>query len=313
MRQAISVIVLTAAWFLGTCAAGDSPAATKRNVAYGTHGAQVLDFWQAPSDKPTPLVFFIHGGSWVNGSRKEVERRGLQQFLDAGISVVSIEYRKVADAERAGIKPPVQWPLSDAARALQFVRNKAGEWNIDKNRIGASGVSAGACSALWLALHDDMADLKDSDPVARESTRVLCAGVFDAQTTLDPKDTREWIPNATYGGHAFGIHKGDEPNSFQKFVEAREEILPWIKAYSPMEWVSADDPPVFCAYASAAHAAGKPQKYPTHAPVFGLKLKEKLDAVQVECHVTYQGAKPGTYTSQIAFLIDKLTHADKPK
>jgi len=69
-------------------------------------------------------------------------------------------------------------PLGDAARALQFVRSKAAEWNIDKTRIGATGGSAGACSSLWLAFHDDLADPKSSDPVARESTRLLCAAVI---------------------------------------------------------------------------------------------------------------------------------------
>ena len=39
--------------------------------------------------------------------------------------------------------PPVKAPLEDAARALQFVRSKAAEWNIDKKRIGATGGSAG--------------------------------------------------------------------------------------------------------------------------------------------------------------------------
>src|SRR5262245_40151966 len=43
------------------------PAPTAANVAYGTHERQVLDFWQARSDRPTPLVLYIHGGGWQNG------------------------------------------------------------------------------------------------------------------------------------------------------------------------------------------------------------------------------------------------------
>lgn len=69
--------------------------------------------------------------------------------------------------------PPVKGPLSDAARPLQFVRSKATEWNVDKERIAASGGSAGTCSSLWLAFHTDMADPKSEDPVAHESTRLL--------------------------------------------------------------------------------------------------------------------------------------------
>ena len=95
--------------------------------------------------------------------------------------------------------------MNDAQRALQFLRSKADEWNIDKTRIAASGVSAGACASLWLALHDDMADPQSLDPVARESTRLFCAAVKAPQTSLDPKQLREWIPNYIYGGHAFGF------------------------------------------------------------------------------------------------------------
>ena len=49
---------------------------------------------------------------------------------------------------------------------------------------GAPG-SAGAFSSLYLALHDDMADPKSDDPVARESTRLYCAAVNGAQVTLE--------------------------------------------------------------------------------------------------------------------------------
>ena len=99
-------------------------------------------------------------------------------------------YRFVQEADAAGVKPPVEWPLHDAARALQFVRSKAGEWNIDKQRIGASGASAGACSSLWLAFHPDMADPNSSDPVTRESTRLWCAAVTVAQRPVTWRGTR---------------------------------------------------------------------------------------------------------------------------
>src|SRR4051812_32886654 len=59
-------------------------------VAYGKHARQVLDFYQAKSDKPTPVVFHIHGGGWQGGDKKSINPKG---FLDKGISVVSINYR----------------------------------------------------------------------------------------------------------------------------------------------------------------------------------------------------------------------------
>ncbi len=148
---------------------------TFSNVAYGTHERQVLDFFKADTAGPAPLVVNIHGGGWVAGDKVGVG--DLKKFLDNGISVASINYRYTTLAQAAGIKPPVKWPLEDAARAIQFLRSKAGEWNIDKKRIAATGGSAGACSSLWLAFHDDMAKPDSTDPVARESTRLFAVAV----------------------------------------------------------------------------------------------------------------------------------------
>jgi acetyl esterase/lipase len=278
---------------------------TLANVHYGAHEKQVLDFWRAKSDRPTPVLFFIHGGAWKANDKDKVT--AVSNYLAAGISVVSINYRFVPEATAAGIKPPVKWPLYDAARALQIVRSKAAEWNLDKTRIGASGGSAGACSSLWLAFHDDLADPKSSDPVARESTRLLCAGVVGAQTTLDPKQMKEWTPNSVYGGHAFGLNgdKAKKLSSFQQFFDSRDEIMPWIKEYSPYELVTADDPPVYLYY-TAAPALGKKQRDPTHTSNFGIKLQEKMRATGLECQLMYPGATNLPYANPVEFLIARL-------
>lgn len=281
---------------------------TLANVPYGEHERQVLDFYKAESAQPTPILFFIHGGGWVAGDKGRVAQ--IDKFLAAGISVVSINYRYTSQAHAAGVKPPVEWPLHDAARALQFVRSKAGEWNIDKARIGASGGSAGACSSLWLAFHDDMADPQSTDPVARESTRLWCAAVNGAQTTLDPQQMKEWTPNSRYGGHAFGFvpdpkDPAKRDTQFAQFLAGREKILPWIKQYSPYELVTADDPPIYLFY-SAPPAMGQEQKDPTHTANFGVKLKEKLDSVGVPCELVYPGAPGVEHAQTHEYLIAKL-------
>lgn len=283
-------------------------AATLANVAYGTHARQVLDFWRAESARPTPLVFHIHGGGWVNGDKASVAQ--LERYLAAGISVVSINYRYVTQAIQAGVKPPVQWSISDAARALQFVRSKAGEWNLDKARIGATGGSAGACSSLWLAFHADLADPKSDDPIARESTRLWCAAVSGAQTTLDPQQMKEWTPNSRYGGHAFGFMPDPKDTKtrdtmFAEFLAARETVLPWIKQYSPFEHVSSDDPPVYLIYA-AAPAKGKEARDPTHTANFGVLLQEKLRATGVAHELVYPGAPDVKHAQMHDFLIATL-------
>lgn len=282
---------------------------TAADVPYGTHPRQVLDFWQAKTDGPAPVVVCIHGGGWNNGD-KSGYRAGAKRYLDAGVSVVAINYRLVPQAAAANIEPPVKWPLEDAARAIQFVRSKAKEWNIDKVRIGATGGSAGACSSLWLAFHDDLADPKSADPVARESTRLYCVAVSGGQTTLDPKVLREWMPNYRYGAHAFGVKtKEKTDNVFQAFYDQREKLLPWIKEYSPMSHVTKDDPPVFLEYPSQKKppVKGEPQDDPTHSALLGMILKEKLDAEKVECILVYPGKTHEKYKVSADFLIDRLT------
>jgi acetyl esterase/lipase len=282
---------------------------TLSNVHYGPHERQVLDFFRADTKEPAPLVVHIHGGGWVNGDKVGVG--DLKKYLDSGISVASINYRFVPQAHEAGVKPPVKWPLEDAARAVQFLRSKAGEWNIDKTRVGATGGSAGACSSLWLAFHDDMAKPDSEDPVARESTRLTAAAVNGAQTSLDPVQLREWIPNMRYGGHAFGFTGGGgagRDSQFQQFYDHRADVLEWIKEYSPYAHVGPGDPPVFLTYPAQDKppVKGESQTDPTHTAVLGLLLEEKLKAEGDEVHLIYPGHKDPEYASIADFLIAKL-------
>ncbi|MCC9609435.1 alpha/beta hydrolase [Blastopirellula sp. JC732] len=267
------------------------------DLPYGDHPRQVLDFYPAKSDKPTPVVFYIHGGGWQGGDKKTNPKA----FNDKGISVVAINYRYVKQAVEEGVKPPVKAPLSDAARALQFVRSKAAEWNLDKEKIGATGGSAGACSSLWLAFHDDMADPKSDDPIARESTRLYCAAVNGAQVTLDPKPLREWMPNYKYGAHAFGL-----PN-LDAVLSDREALLPLINEYSPMAHVTKDDPAIGLFYGGEVPVVGSSPKDPTHSAVMGVKLAEKLEETGVEVVLVHPGVKDPKYKSSTEFLIDYLT------
>lgn len=281
---------------------------TKENVPYGPHPRQVVDFYQAKSEKPTPVVLAIHGGGWVNGN-KDGYRTSAKRYLDNGISVVAINYRMVPEATEKKIEPPVKWPLEDAARALQFVRSKAKEWNLDKTRIAATGGSAGACSSLYLLYHDDLADPRSTDPIARESTRLLCAAVNGPQTTLDPKVCREWMPNAKYGGHAFGITgKEGRDSAFDNFHDQREKLLPWITEYSPISHVTSDDPPVFMEFPSQKKppVKGEAQDDPTHSALYGMILLEVLKEKKVDGIIVYPGHPHDKYKTSADYLIDRL-------
>lgn len=277
--------------------AGSQEPLRLKDVAYGTHERQVLDFYQAKSDRPTPVIFHVHGGGWHAGGKFIVP----QLYLDQGISVVSINYRFTTNAVEEKIEPPVKAPLEDAARALQFVRTKATEWNIDKTRIAGNGASAGACSVLWLAFHDDLADPSSSDPVSRESTRFSCVAVHSAQVSLDPKELLEWMPNYFYGAHAFGYR------NLKDVLKDREKLLPWIKQYSPIEHVSRDDPPVMMFYqGNAKPVVGDSPADPTHSAIMGIQLEERLKAVGIDVVLIHPGRLHPQYKFTADYLIDRL-------
>lgn len=292
-------------------AAPARPAPTVADFAYGKDSErQKFDFWQAKSDKPTPVVLLIHGGGWMNGDKSGYGTAAIQPYLDAGISVASINYRFIPQAMEQKVEPPVKACVTDAARALQTIRSKSSEWNVDPTRVGATGGSAGACTSLWLALHDDLANPASDDPVARQSSRLSCAAVSGAQTSLDPKELREWIPNAIYGGHAFGFQAPGRSRAeeFDLLIKNREKVLPWIKEYSPIELVTKDDPPIYLDYPRQAKPpmVGQTEADPTHSAMYGVKLAEKLQAAGVEAVVSYPGHKDEKYGSIEKFLIARL-------
>jgi acetyl esterase/lipase len=287
------------------------PTPTVADYVYANdHERQRFDFWQAKSDKPTPVALLIHGGGWMNGDKTSYGTTAIQPLLDQGISVASINYRFILQAMEQKVEPPVKACLYDAARALQTIRSKASEWNLDPKRVGATGGSAGACTSLWLALHNDLADPNSSDPIARQSTRLSCAAVNGAQTSLDPKELREWIPNSIYAGHAFGFAAPGRSRAeeFDLLIANREKVLPWIKEYSPIELVSSDDPPIMLYYPNqkTPPKVGQKEADPTHSAMYGVKLAEKLQSAGVEAVLSYPGHESSKYDSINSFLIAKL-------
>ena len=157
---------------------GNRPPPTHADVSYGAHERNKLDLWLAKSDAPTPLVVYIHGGGFVNGSKAGASPAMIRGCLDAGVSYMAINYRFRDSA-------PIQDILRDGALSVQFVRSKAKEYNLDPERIASYGGSAGAGTSLWLAFHPDLADPKNADPVLRQSSRLTAAGAINAQATYN--------------------------------------------------------------------------------------------------------------------------------
>ncbi len=287
-------LLLPAIPCVGQDAGAQKPAPTHKNVAYGPHERNALDFWQAKSDKPAPLVVFIHGGGFTGGSKDQINANVLKELLEAGISVAAIHYRLLKDA-------PLPAAHQDATRALQFLRSKAREWNLDKRKVGAFGGSAGAQLCTYLAFHDEMADPKSADPVKRESTRLTSVATTGGQTTMDFDWWTKNIPGYDK------LHK-DPLETFG--VKTKAEYLARAKEVSALSLVSKDDPPLFMSYGMAPgdpvpEDPAKAQSWKVHHVIFGVKLKEEMDRLGVEADLKYPGAKT-RYGSIPAFFKAKL-------
>jgi acetyl esterase/lipase len=230
--QNLSASLILAACFL---AAASSPAlaqapkvaATQKDIAYDSaHAAQKLDVYLAQSDAPLPAMVFLHGGGWRGGSKNSVPGWLMNGVREKWWSVVSVEYRFTDVAPH-----PAQ--VKDCLRAIQFVRCSAAKWNIDPQRIGVTGGSAGGHLSLWVALHDDVADAKSSDPVAKQWSRVACAVSFAGPT--------DWslLGKLEHKHPAYRTLLGYKPGTPADEMDAQAKA-----DVSPISFVSKDDPPI---------------------------------------------------------------------
>ena len=295
----------------GKAAAGKFRAPDHANVAYGPHERNVFDIWFADAAKKTPLAIYIHGGGFKAGSKEKLDESELNQLLAAGISVAAINYRYISNA-------PLPAAHNDAKKALQFIRSKAQEWKIDKDRIAAFGGSAGAQICMWLAFSDEMADPKSENPIERESTRLTCVATSGGQTSNERDFYIERIgPLLGEGKTVESLVKplGGESDPEKVRVATwgaatLEEADQIAKRHTALELISADDPPIFMKYSMSpsAQVPGDPKRvrgWLIHHVVFGTALKEKTDALNLEAHLKYPGAET-KYESQVDFFMDKL-------
>jgi hypothetical protein len=156
------------------------------DIPYDEFELTTLDFFKPNQNKPSGLLFIIHGGGFINGDKSKYYSNDystnlINELLARNIAVANINYRFITPNNTEGIMKP----LMDSKRALQFIRHHAKTLNIDKNNIVLYGSSAGAGTSLWLALSDDMADTINNDEVLRESTRVKGAVCTSTQSNYD--------------------------------------------------------------------------------------------------------------------------------
>lgn len=273
------------------------PAPTHANVAYGPHERNVLDLWLAKSDKATPVYVHIHGGGWLGGDKNTLSPALLKIMLDAGVSVASINYRYSTQA-------PLPAPVHDAARAIQFLRSKAGEWNFNKAKFAASGGSAGACTSLWLNYHDDLADPKNADPVLRESTRLVAAVGHAGQTSIDPKQIVDWVGPKVLE-HPM-ISKAVGAASGAEALDKHTQYADLYREFSAYNHVDKNDPPVLLVYAKPAPLPSENAGIAIHHAAFGQKLKEKADSVGAKALLKVAGDSKADPIDPAQFLLQEL-------
>jgi acetyl esterase/lipase len=119
-----------------------------KTLIFERHGAEALhaDVYLPEASAATPAVIAIHGGGWKGGTRKAYQYLG-PLLAGRGYALLAIDYRLV---EREQNRYPAA--LDDVRGALRYVREHAGELNVDPARIVLLGDSAGGHLAALAGL-----------------------------------------------------------------------------------------------------------------------------------------------------------------
>ena len=133
--------------------AAETPAVlapTKADVPYAgtTELRQTLNVYAPASKpaKPTPVIFWIHGGGWRGGEKTNVQLKP-KFFTDMGYVFVSTNHRYVSAV-------PMSEIFADVAKSLRWTHDHAAEFGGDPNRIVIMGHSSGAQLAAYLAVDE---------------------------------------------------------------------------------------------------------------------------------------------------------------
>ncbi len=185
-------------------------ASVTKDIPYATVAGKplLLDIYDPgdASTDPRPAVVLIHGGAWSSYDKSTMH--GMGMFLArCGFVGFSVDYRLFNGKENL-------WPaqLDDVQRAVRWIRAHAGKYNIDPDRIGAFGHSAGAQLAALLGMEDTR---DNSDPaLAKYSSRV--------EAVVDVSGPTDFTANHDPDGDAFlsAFFGGDYPQRAQVWQDA---------------------------------------------------------------------------------------------
>ena len=139
------------------------------DIAYREgHDAWKLDLAMPSqsSDTPRPAIIYIHGGGWTKGDKRGQGIATVLGYAKKGFVSLSVNYRLDADKKAC---------IEDVKCATRWLRAHAKEYNVDPDRIGAAGNSAGAHLALMLAICPLSAGLEGDGPYQQYSSGVQAA------------------------------------------------------------------------------------------------------------------------------------------
>lgn len=150
------------------------------DVVYGHKDglAMTYDVFR-PTEKPSgAAVLFIVSGGWYSiWAPPESMKPFFQDLVDRGFTVFAVRH---GSSPKFGIEEAV----SDVRRAVRHIRTQAKQFQIDPDKLGVFGMSAGGHLSLMLATTADSGNAEDSDPVGRVSDKVAAACAWVAPTDL---------------------------------------------------------------------------------------------------------------------------------
>ena len=207
---------------------------THADLAYASvSDAQKLDLYIPEGVGPFPVVIMVHGGGFMFGDKADgAGLTGVDQLLAAGYAVASINYRLSGEAQY-----PAQ--IHDAKAAVRFLRTNAATYNLNADKFGAWGASAGGNLVALLGTTCGVEELEGD--LGNNDQSSCVQAVVD---WFGPIDFLKMQEQLTEAGCSASTDDASSPES--KLVGAAIQTVPEkVALTNPMNYITSDDAPFF--------------------------------------------------------------------
>ena len=152
------------------------------------------------NDELRPALVLIHGGNWAAGSKSNaVYQRMMKEYAEKGYVVINIDYRLLGEAA-----PPAC--IEDVKCAVRWLRAHADKYQVDPERIGSFGNSAGAHLSLMLGIVPESAGLEGDGGWHDFSSQVNAAAGAATPTRIESENPASWVKPWWPIGYISGDH-----------------------------------------------------------------------------------------------------------